>query len=145
MVWETSAEGKTWTFQPEGRGVRSVDVKKGVYVIDHKPTGKFIIGSSDDVTREVDKQIHLLHVGKHGIKKLQDQYTRQMNADGRPEAFLSITEFPIKSDKEIQRAIKEIRESNDTEYCLLGELKHNAYLTSGKAKPLATLVRKQHT
>lgn len=126
MTWETTLQGKLWTHQPQGRGARSIETKKGVYVIDHKPTGRFIVGSSDSVSREVDNQLGILQTGKHGTKLLHELYGK--------EPYLMITEIPIGSDKDIKKTINEIRESNTTDYCLLGEIKHNAYLKSSKAK-----------
>lgn len=148
MVWETTIQSKAWThgvaIAPNGkpqksmaqaRGGRSSDTKKGVYVIDHKPTGKFIVGSSDNVSKEVDKQIKMLESGQHPTKQLQRQYTG--------ETYLTVFEIPANSDKDIKRTLKEIRESNDTQYCLLEEVNHNGSFQSGKQKASSAMAKRR--
>jgi len=148
MTWETTANGKTWTHRQEGfqsldekktqrKGkvaTRSLEVKKGVYVIDHRPTGLFIVGSSDDVSREVDNQLAVLQSGQHKCKRLQRQYA------GEP--ILLVTELEASSEKAIRKVIKEIKDTNTTDYCLLAEVKHNEYFPSSKTKPIKSVGRK---
>lgn len=147
MTWETTLQGKQWTHgvaiadfgrkqktMDQARGGRTQDVKKGVYIIDHKPTGRFIVGSSDDVSKEVDNHIEQLVRGSHGTKHLQRQYGG--------ESYLIITEIPTGSDKDIKRTIKEIRETNTADYCLLDEVKHNGYLQSSKQKASPAMAKR---
>lgn len=124
MTWETTVPGKLWTYgvataligkpqkrPDQARGGRTSITKKGVFVIDHKPTGRFIIGSADQVSKEVDKHLKALNSGKHGVKLLQANYIR--------EPYLQITEIPANSDKEVKQILREIHETNTTDYCLL--------------------------
>lgn len=127
MTWETTTTGKMWTHgvpialngkkqksMDQAKGGRSVVVNKGVYVIDHKPTGRFIVGSSNNVSKDVDKHIATLMKGKHQTKLLQEQYLK--------ESYLQITEISVDSDRAIKKTIQEIRETNTADYCLLGVL-----------------------
>uniref|UniRef100_A0AB39CCD4 Endonuclease n=1 Tax=Pseudomonas phage RVTF4 TaxID=3236931 RepID=A0AB39CCD4_9VIRU len=93
-------------------GERSTLVTQGVYVIDHIPTGKFIIGQSRTVSAEVDKHIALLKTGRHPNKILQRQYSGY-NMD------LRMIEIPASNSKEAKKIEAQIRASNTTDYCLL--------------------------
>lgn len=120
MSFETTIAGNLWTHSKtaKGKGGRRDWVKKGVFVIDHRPTGKFIIGSANDVSKEVDKQLTLLERGKHPIKKLQRSYDNADDLHGNHSPMV-IIEYPIKADKDIQLTLEEIRRTNTTDYCLL--------------------------
>lgn len=121
MSYETTVHGRLWTHSASGKGGRKEAVKKGVWVIDHRDSGKFIIGSSSDVSKEVDRQITLLSKGKHPIKALQSQWDQEIQRSDKPvtTAALQITEYPITSDRGIKLALEEIRASNTAPYCLL--------------------------
>lgn len=128
MAFETTHRGNLWTHsyvfkdgkvQPNTKGGRREAVRKGVYVIDHRPTGRFFIGSSNDVTKEVDKHLSLLHKGKHENKFFQRLYQMSDDKQRQCPAPLVIIEYPLNSDKDIKLTLKEIRESNTTPYCLL--------------------------
>jgi len=138
MTWETTIQGKLWTHgvatalngkpqkrADQARGGRTVEVKKGVFVIDHKPTGRFIMGASEQVSKEVDKQLKELNQAKHKSKLLQANYIR--------EPYMQITEIPARNDKEVKQILREIRESNTADYCLLEEGKPNGKIKSSKA------------
>lgn len=120
MSFETTHRGNLWTHSvtAKGKGGRRDLVKKGVYVIDHRPTGRFIIGSSTDVSKEVDKQLALLAKGKFPIKLMQRLYDTADDNKGNPPAMV-IVEYPLKADKDIKLTMDEIRRSNTTPYCLL--------------------------
>lgn len=137
MTWETTQQGKLWTHgvptaligkpqktMDQARGGRSVLVKKGVYVIDHKPTGRFIVGTSDNVSKDVDKHLKALGTGKHPTKLMQDLYIK--------ESYMQITEIPLANDKGIKETLREIRDSNTAYYCLLDEVMKSGALTSRK-------------
>lgn len=118
MSFETTARGNLWTHSTSGKGGRRDIVKKGVYVIDHRPTGRFVIGSANDVSKEVDKQLKLLEQGKFPIKLMQKLYDTPDGKHGeRPP--MTIIEYPLNSDKDIKTTLKEIRTTNTTTYCLL--------------------------
>lgn len=138
MAWETTIQGKLWTHgvatanigkpqkrADQARGGRTVDVKRGVFVIDHKPSGRFIMGASENVSKEVDKQLKALNSGKHETKLLQTNYIR--------EPYMQITEIPARNDKEIKQIMSEIRETNTADYCLLEDT-NNDNLKSRKKK-----------
>lgn len=118
MSFITSVLGNTWTHSTSGKGGRRELVKKGVWVIDHRPTGRFIIGSSNDVSSEVDQQLKLLAKGKHPIRLLQALYQKPDDDRGNPPPMV-ITEYPLSSLNQIRQTLKEIRETNTTPYCLL--------------------------
>lgn len=118
MSFETSIKGNTWTHSRSRLGGRKELVKKGVYVIDHRPTGRFLIGSSDDVSKEVDKQLAQLEAGSHPIKLMQRLFdTADDDKGNRPP--MVITEIPIVSKKDIMMTLHQIRDTNTTPYCLL--------------------------
>lgn len=118
MTYETTHKGNLWTHSSSVKGGRRELVKKGVYVIDHKATGRFIVGTAVDVSKEVDRLMGQLANGKFPIKHLQRQYTDELQRENRQPVFL-ITEYPLKSDKDIKKTLKEIRETNTAPYCLL--------------------------
>ncbi|ABY63149.1 endonuclease [Pseudomonas phage 201phi2-1] len=118
MSFETTFRGNQWTHSSSIKGGRREIVKKGVYVIDHRNTGKFIVGTSSDVSKEVDKHMTLLAKGKSPIKQLQQQYIEEAQRENRQPVFVVI-EYALNSDKDIKRTLKEIRETNTTPYCLL--------------------------
>ncbi len=118
MTFETTVHGNQWTHSSSVKGGRREVVKKGVYVIEHRNTGQFVIGSTTNVSKEVDRQMQLLANGQFPIKNLQRQYTEELNREGRQPVFV-IIEYSINSDKDINKTLKEIRSSNTTPYCLL--------------------------
>lgn len=119
----TDIEGQQWTHSDSRMGGRRQVVKKGVYVIDHRATGRFIMGSSNDVSKEVDRHLALLAKGKHPIKILQTNYTEEIYRADPDEkmtiAPMVIIEYDLNSDKAIKLVLKEIRETNTAPYCLL--------------------------
>lgn len=127
MAFETTARGNLWTHSLKmkdgqmvqgSKGGRRDVVRKGVYVIDHRPTGRFIIGSSSDVSKEVDKQLTQLLKGSHPQKLMQRLYQMADDKQGNPPPMV-IIEYPLDNDRDIKRTLKEIRETNTTDYCLL--------------------------
>lgn len=122
MSYETTHSGNTWTHSSSIKGGRREAVKKGVWVIDHRATGKFIIGSSNDVSKEVDQQLKLLAAGKYPNKHLQRQYDFEAQRAELPkdkQPVFVITEYPLKYDRDIKLTLNEIRTSNTAPYCLL--------------------------
>lgn len=120
MSFETTHKGNLWTHSQtaKGKGGRRDLVKKGVYVIDHRNTGRFVIGTSNDVSKEVDKQLSQLANGKYPIKLMQQLYNRSDDDKGNPPPMVVI-EYPLRNDKEIKLTLQEIRNTNTTPYCLL--------------------------
>lgn len=126
MSFKTTIQGNHWTHSPYGgtKGGRREIVKKGVWVLDHAPTGRFMIGTSTDVSKEVDRMLAQLEKGKFPNKLMQLLYDKPDNSpnDPRnrtPRPPMAIIEYPIGNDRDIKRTLKEIRETNTTDYCLL--------------------------
>lgn len=119
MSFETTFRGNLWTYSP--RGGRRDPVAKGVWVIDHRPTGRFMIGSSNNVSKDVDKMLDQLEKGKFPNKLMQQLFDKPDNrkSDEHPRPPMTIIEYPLVNDKEIQMTLAEIRNSNTTPYCLL--------------------------
>ena len=126
MTFETTIHGNRWTHSPYGgtKGGRRETVKKGVWVIDHAPTGRFMIGSSNDVSKDVDRMLAQLEKGKFPNQLMQQLYDKPDNGpkDPRnrtPRPPMAIIEYSIGNERDIKRTLKEIRETNTTDYCLL--------------------------
>lgn len=94
----------TWTSRAPGKGERHTPVTQGVWVIDHEPTGRFIIGRSRNVSGEVDKQLQLLAAGRHPSKRFQQQYSW--------EPDVQMLEYPASSANEAKRIEAILRANN---------------------------------
>lgn len=91
----------TWSHTTHGRGKRNDDVQIGCYVVEHIPTGKFIVGSSKTVSQEVDGLIEALWGGTHQSKA----FNKLCSLD--PD--LKLYEYPtktLKHAKDIEKAIR---------------------------------------
>jgi len=95
----------------QNKGARASLVTQGVFIVDHLPTGRFIIGTSRTVSAEVDKNIDALIRGTHPNRMLQKQYNHGPD--------LRLIEIPARSAKEAKQIEAKIRKSNTTDYCLL--------------------------
>jgi len=101
----------TWTSRQPGQGTRENRITKnahfvtqGVWVIDHDPTGLWMIGQSRTVSAEVDKQLKLLAAGRHPNKRFQKMY----NFD--PD--IKLLEYPSASAAESKRFEAILRANN---------------------------------
>lgn len=122
MSFETTHKGNQWTHSSSIKGGRRENVKKGVYVIEHRDSGRFIMGSSNDVSKDVDKHLGLLSSEKHPNHFFQNLHDQEINRDekGRTKiATFVVIEYPLKNDKDIKKTLNEIRETNTAPYCLL--------------------------
>lgn len=95
----------TWTSRGPGLGMRHTPVTQGVWVIDHEPTGWFMIGRSRNVSAEVDKHLAQLAAGRHPSKRFQRQYSW--------EPDVQMLEYPASSANEAKK-IEAILRSNNT-------------------------------
>lgn len=95
----------TWTSRAPGKGERVNLVTQGVWVIDHDPTGLWIIGTSRTVSAEIDKQIKMLIAGRHPNKRFQTMYSF--------ESDIRMLEYPAANAAEAKR-FEAILRSNNT-------------------------------
>lgn len=75
MLDETRQKSQRDMFQNRPSG--SSDLAKkipGAYVIRHQPTGKFYVGSSDDIGRRLTAHVGQLRRGEHHSAELQELY-----------------------------------------------------------------------
>lgn len=122
MSFETTHRGNQWTHSASIKGGRRDVVKKGAYIIDHRDSGRFIMGSSNDVSKDVDKHLKLLTSGKHPNRFFQNLHDQEINRDEKGKtkvATFVVIEYPLKNDKDIKKTLKEIRETNTAPYCLI--------------------------
>ncbi len=90
-----------WLDSPSGRSKRSERVSKGCFMLDHDACGKYLVGSSDNVSDEVDRQLNLVKQGKHPVKLL--------NALCERDPEIRVYEYP-ESSKAAQKALlKELK------------------------------------
>lgn len=76
-----------WSSTIHGRGKRKEDVGQGAYCVVHLSTGRFITGTSKNVSREVDDWINRI---KSGTSKIR--YFKQVNHES--DYDLELYEFP---------------------------------------------------
>ena len=108
-MFNVEFSGYSWSKTTSGRGKRVSEVKSGLWIVEHISTGKFIIGSCGNVSKEVDKQIELLIAGKHPNKKL----TKLFEID--PD--LKLYEVPMDGKAKVLE--REIRANTTPQYLLL--------------------------
>ena len=111
MIHGVDIKGYTWSRTTAGRGKRKETVTAGCWLLEHISTGKFIIGSSPQVSQEIDRHIALLNDGKHPNKKL----LKLVNMD--PD--LMAIEIPMASQPKAKKLEREIRVNVNPEYLLL--------------------------
>lgn len=104
----TEASVVKWLHSSSGRSKRSEIVNQGCYVLEHVATGRFYLGQSDTVSKEVDKQLAQLAVGKHASKLLNGLCSK--------DSDVRLFEYPIKSKAERKRLLVEIRDSANPDY-----------------------------
>lgn len=77
----------------KGARGRRAEVGRGCFMLEHEATGRFFADSSDTVSKDVDKHLSQLALGKHRCKLLNELYSR--------DNVIKVHEFP--ADKEKQR------------------------------------------
>lgn len=105
-MYETKAKGTSYSLRV---GKKTPDVKAGCLVIEHVPTGKFIARASKDVGADV--KLVLADPGP------------EMRALCQREDDLRIHEYPTRTEKQAQGVLREITETVEPKYLLLGQEK----------------------
>ena len=100
-----------WLHSSSGRSKRSETVDQGCYVLEHVATGRFFLGQSETVSRDVDKQLSQLPLGKHSSKLLNGLYSK--------DSDIRIYEYPIKAKRERTKLLIALRDdANPTYLCI---------------------------
>lgn len=102
----------TWTSREPGAGTRKNNITKdthfvtqGVWVIDHDPTGLWMIGQSRTVSAEIDKQLKLLAAGRHPNARFQRMYNH--------EPDIRMLEYPT-TNAAMSKRVEAILRANNT-------------------------------
>lgn len=104
-----------WLHSKSGRSKRSEIVAVGAFMLEHDATGRFYLGHSREVSKEVDKQLSLLATGKHPHKLLSGLYERDND--------IRVYEYPAKTKKAVRAVHKELIDTQSTDYlCLNPEI-----------------------
>ena len=109
-MFKTNAAGSSYSTKV---GKRTDPVKTGCFVIEHEPTGRFIAGTSRNVSADVE--VHLQHL------YLERHKNRIMNECCRRELQIRVHEFPTKTVADAREVLKEIKDSATPGYLYLGE------------------------
>jgi hypothetical protein len=109
-MFEVKAEGSSYS----STSTRSVkEVEKGCYVLEHVSTGKVIVGVSEHVTVEVNRNLDSLYGETHNNKHLNEVCKRD------PE--LRVHVYPTKTVRQAEKLAKEIKDSVEPKYLFLGD------------------------
>jgi hypothetical protein len=100
-----------WLHSPSGRSKRPEEVQDGCFVLEHDATGRFYLGESAQVSKDVDKQLKQLALGKHPQKLLNELYAR--------DSAIRVYEYPIKAKKARTTLIRELKASASNDYLCL--------------------------
>lgn len=100
-----------WLHSPSGRSKRTEEVQDGCFVLEHDATGRFYLGESAHVSKEVDKQLSQLALGKHPHKLLNELYAR--------DSAIRVYEYPMKAKKARSGLLKELKATASTDYLCL--------------------------
>ncbi len=110
-MFHTDARGSTWSHTIHGRGKRLDEVKTGCYLVEHIATGKLITGTSDQVSRDVDRIIQAVHAGTYPCPALLKLCAHDPD--------LKLYEYPTGSLKEAKAIERQVRATLDPAYLLL--------------------------
>lgn len=110
-MYLTEARGASWSHTTWGRGKRAEEVGLGCYVVEHIATGKFIVGVSNQVSKDVDKLIQLIDSGKYSNKAMLELCARDPD--------LRLLEYPCMNLKQARQVEKAIRSTVVPKYLLL--------------------------
>lgn len=100
-----------WLHSSSGRSKRSEIVNQGCYVLEHVATGRFYLGQSETVSKDVDKQLNLLALGKHSNKLLNGLYSK--------DAEIRLYEYPCKAKAARKKLLQELRDLANPDYLCL--------------------------
>ena len=91
-----------WLHSSSGRSKRSEIVNQGWFVLEHEATGRLYLGQSDNVRKDVDKQLSQLANGKHPNKILNVLYEKDNE--------IRVFEYPQKAKKKRVTLMRELIE-----------------------------------
>ena len=111
MIHGVDIKGYAWSRTTAGRGKRKEVVTTGVWLLEHQGTGKFLIGSTGQVSAEIDKHLALLNAGKHPNKKMSKLVSMDLD--------VTLIEIPMSSLQKAKLLERQIRVSVDPDYLLL--------------------------
>jgi hypothetical protein len=110
-MFQVEAKAATWSHTTWGRGKRVVDVGVGCFMIEHIATGKYVIGVSQQVSRDVDTLIKSILEGRYANKTMVKLCT--MDPD------LRLLEFATANLRDARKLEKEIRATTEPQYLIL--------------------------
>jgi len=80
-------------------------------MLEHDATGRFYLGESNQVSKDVDKQLAQLALGKHPKKLLNELYAR--------DSAIRVYEYPLKAKKARTGLFKELKALASNDYLCL--------------------------
>ena len=98
----------SWLHSSSGRSKRSKITDQGCYVLEHVATGRFFLGQSECVSKEVDAQLAQLALGRHKSKLLNGLYAKDHD--------IRVFEYPRKSKKDRKAVLTQLRAEAYPEY-----------------------------
>ncbi|MNZ25631.1 hypothetical protein D3C78_428010 [compost metagenome] len=101
----------TWLHSSSGRSKRKEIVTAGCFVLEHEATGRFYLGQSETVSKDVDKQLSQLALGKHPNKLLNALYAKDMD--------IRVYEYPLTAKKKRAALLKATLEGASAPYLCL--------------------------
>lgn len=101
----------SWSSTSFGRGKRSVVVVSGVYILEHIPTGRFIISTSKSVSNDVNNDLQKLRMFNHPVNFL--------NSLCKLDGDIKIYEIPFKKASEQKAFIAKVKSFIYPKYLIL--------------------------
>lgn len=108
---EFGAKYNSWTYSQGRGGKQKVENTTGCLIVEHDPTGKFIVLTSNKISHEARLQLQAIMQEKHIIKT--------MNKLWKIDPCLRFIEYPTNGIREANRLEKKIRELVSPKYLLL--------------------------
>ncbi|MCY1294972.1 hypothetical protein D9M68_18590 [compost metagenome] len=105
---DTQSSAINWLHSSSGRSKRSKITDQGCYVLEHVATGRFFLGQSEHVSKEVDAQLNQLSLGRHPSKLLNGLYSKDHD--------IRVFETACKSKKERKALLTRLRDEAYPEY-----------------------------
>lgn len=82
-------------------------------MLEHDATGRFYVGESAHVSKEVDKQLQQLMIRKHPCKLLNGLYDK--------DPAVRVFEYPARSKAARKSLLKDLRASGSVDYLCLNK------------------------
>ena len=99
-----------YTWRNKGKAKQNPDVKTGVYVLEHRPTGKLYVGVDSHVTMATTKAVTRLEKGNFNNRAFQ--------GSASVECDILIYEYPTSTLAAAKRLERDILESISPNYLL---------------------------